>query len=141
MKRRAVIIDMDNTICENVTNRPWYGPGAASGMTKDAPRLDLINMIRSYCNKYDIDILILTGRHSGSEEQVTLEWLDRYWIYPSNIYTRDLEDFSKAEVYKEKVYSDKIEPVYDVLMVFEDDPKCVEMFENKGLLVLQPHKI
>ena len=45
MKPKAIIVDMDGTICENVTGRPWYGEGAADGMLKDEPYTDIINLI------------------------------------------------------------------------------------------------
>lgn len=63
MKQKAIIVDMDDTICENVTDRPWYGKGAAEGMLEDEPKTDLINMIRAYCDQYDVELLVLTGRH------------------------------------------------------------------------------
>lgn len=138
MKPQAIIVDMDGTICENVTGRPWYGEGAAEGMLEDKPYTNIINMIRSYCDQYYLDLLILTGRHKGIEEAATLEWLDNNWFYPDKIFARDLNDYSKTVVYKEKVYETEIKPNYDVVMVFEDNNACVQMFRNKGLLVLQP---
>lgn len=138
MKPKAVIVDMDGTICENVTGRPWYGKGAAEGMLKDKPYTNIIDMIRSYCDQYCLDLLVLTGRHKGIEEAATHKWLDDNWFNPDKIFARDLNDYSKTVVYKEKVYETEIKPNYDVVMVFEDNNACVQMFRNKGLLVLQP---
>lgn len=138
MKRKAIIVDMDDTICENVTDRPWYGKGAAEGMLEDEPKTDLINMIRAYCDQYDVELLVLTGRHKGLEEAATLKWLDDNWLHPDEIFARDKNDYSKTADYKEKVYTEEIEPYYNVLMVFEDSNSCVQMFRDKGLLVLQP---
>lgn len=138
MKQKAIIVDMDDTICKNVTNRPWFGRRAAEGMLEDEPRTDLINMIRAYCDQYDVKLLILTGRHKGLEEAATLKWLDDNWLRPDKIFSRDVNDYSKAAVYKERVYTEQIEPYYNVLMVFEDSNSCVQMFRDKGLLVLQP---
>lgn len=138
MKQKAIIVDMDDTICENVTGRPWYGRTAAEGMLEDEPKTDLINMIRAYCDQYDVELLVLTGRHKGLEEAATLKWLDDNWLRPDKIFTRDRTDYSKAADYKERVYTEQIEPYYNVLMVFEDSNSCVQMFRDKGLLVLQP---
>lgn len=138
MKRKAIIVDVDGTISENVIGRPWYGKGAAKGMLEDKPYTNIINMIRSYCDKYELDLLILTGRHKGAEEKATLEWLNNNWLNPDKIFVRDLKDYSKTAVYKEKVYEEKIKPFYDIVMVFEDNNSCVQMFRSKGLLVLQP---
>lgn len=138
MKQKAIIVDIDGTISENVTGRPWFGKGAAEGMLKDKPYTNIINMIRSYCDEYELELLVLTGRHKGSEEKATLEWLDNNWFNPDKIFARDLKDYSKTAVYKEKVYEEKIKPYYDVVMVFEDNNACVQMFRSKGLTVLQP---
>lgn len=138
MKQKAIIVDIDGTISENVTGRPWYGKGAAEGMLEDEPRTDLINMLRAYLNEYYLDLLVLTGRHEGIEEAVTKKWLDDNWFRPDKIFFRSKDDYSKAALYKEKVYTEEIEPYYDVLMVFEDDDSCAKMFRDKGLLVLQP---
>lgn len=138
MKKRAIIVDMDGTICMNITGRPWYGKGAAEGMLLDEPRSNLIGMIKSYCNQYNVELLILTGRHKGAEEEATLKWLYKNLLYPNKIFSRDLKDSSKTTVYKEKVYEEMIKPYYNVVMVFEDNNSCVQMFRDKGLLVLQP---
>lgn len=139
MKPKAVIVDLDGTICENVTRRPWYGKGAAEGMLTDAPYTDVINMIKAYCQEFDLDILILTGRNDTPEiRQATLEWLGRNKFYHHKLYMRRPKDFSKSAIFKERVYEEQIKPKYDIVMIFEDNNSCVEMFREKGLLVLQP---
>lgn len=102
MKPRAIIVDLDGTICKNVTGRPWYGKGAAEGMLKDEPYRDIIDMINTYSSTYELRVIILTGRHQGKELDAT-----KYWLYVNNvnydiIYTRDFRDYSKSAVYKEK---------------------------------------
>lgn len=139
MKKKAVIVDMDGTICENVTDRPWYGKGAAEGMLKDMPYTDIINMLRTYLEEYEIQLLILTGRNDTPEiRQATIEWLEKNWFHPDKLFMRKPGDYSKTVIYKEKVYTEQIAPYYDILMVFEDNNACVKMFRDNGLLVLQP---
>lgn len=138
MKKKAIIVDLDGTICENVTGRPWYGKGAAEGMLNDKPCTDIINLIDCYSCKYDLEILILTGRHKGEELEATKKWLYKNSFYYSEIFAREPNDYSKATLYKEKVYGELIKPNYDVVMVFEDNNACVKMFRDKGLTVLQP---
>lgn len=138
MKKKAIIVDMDGTICENVTGRPWYGKGAAEGMLEDRPYTDIINLIDSYAYKYDLQVIILTGRHKGEELEATKKWLDKNSFFYDKIYARDLNDYSKTVVYKERVYESEIKSNYDVIMVFEDEDACVQMFRDKGLIVLQP---
>lgn len=137
MKPRAIIVDLDGTICKNVTGRPWYGKGAAEGMLKDEPYRDIIDMINIYSSTYELQVIILTGRHQGKELDATKHWLYVNDVNYDIIYTRDSRDYSKSAVYKEKVYTEEIEPYYDVVLVFEDDESCVEMFKSKGLTVLK----
>lgn len=139
MKKKAIIVDMDGTICENVTGRPWYGEGAADGMMTDAPYTDIINMLRTYLENYEIQLLILTGRNGTKDVRAaTLAWLETNWFYPDRLFMRRPGDYSKTAAFKEKTYVEKIEPYYDVVMVFEDNNACVQMFRDKGLIVLQP---
>lgn len=139
MKKKAIIVDMDGTICENVTGRPWYGEGAADGMMTDAPYTDIINMLRTYLENYEMQLLILTGRNDTKDVRAaTLAWLETNWFYPDKLFMRKPGDYSKTAAFKEKTYVEKIEPYYDVIMVFEDNNACVQMFRDKGLLVLQP---
>lgn len=139
MKKRAIIVDMDGTICENVTGRPWYGKGAAEGMLDDEPCKGVIDVIESYTYNWEnTKVLILTGRHVGKELKATEKWLEKYGFEYDKIFARDLNDFSKTAIYKERVYEEQIKPYYDVVAVFEDSNSCVKMFRDKGLLVLQP---
>ena len=136
MKKKAIIVDIDGTISENVTNRPWFG--SPERMLEDKPYENIINLISAYSYVYKLDVLILTGRHQGKELDVTKEWLKKNSFLYDEIFARDLKDFSKTAIYKEKVYEEKIKPCYDIIMVFEDNNSCVQMFRNKGLTVLQP---
>lgn len=139
MKKKAIIVDIDGTISENVTGRPWYGKGAAEGMLEDKPYTNIIDMIRVYCDEYNTQLLILTGRNDTPEiRQATLEWLGRNWFNPDKLFMRKPRDYSKTVVFKEKTYIEQIEPYYDIVMVFEDNNSCVQMFRDKGLIVLQP---
>lgn len=106
MKRKAIIVDIDGTISENVTGRPWYGKGAAEGMLEDKPYTDLINLINSYSCDCHIQVLILTGCHQGKELEATKEWLNDNCVFYDEIFARDLRDFSKTAAYKEKVYEE-----------------------------------
>ena len=66
------------------------------------------------------------------------KWLNKNSFYYDEIFARDLNDYSKTAIYKEKVYEENIKPNYDVVMVFEDSNSCVKMFRDKGLIVMQP---
>lgn len=137
-KQKAIIVDIDGTISNNVTGRPWFGKGAAEGMLLDEPYINIMDLIDAYAYLYKLEVLILTGRHKGKETDATIDWLHKNSFNYDRLFSRDLNDYSKTFEYKEKVYEEQIKPNYDVVMVFEDNNSCVQMFRGKGLTVMQP---
>ncbi len=134
-KEHAIIVDIDGTLCYNITQRPFYGEDCAKQIKDDIPFEDTINLV----NNYDAKVIILTGRNkdNGVKEE-TIKWLDRYIYVPYTLYMRDDDDFSPGVEFKKNVYEQKIKPDYYVDFVLEDSPKIVKMYRDLGLTVLQP---
>ena len=107
-------------------------------MLNDKPCTNIMNLIDCYSYNYDLEVLILTGRYKGEDLEATKKWLYKNSFYYSEIFAREPNDYSKATLYKEKVYEELIKPNYDIVIVFEDNNDCVKMFRDKGLIVLQP---
>lgn len=103
MKQKAIIVDINGTISNNVTGRPWFGKGAAEGMLSDEPYINIMDLIDAYAYLYKLEVLILTGRHKGEETDATIDWLHKNSFVYNRIFSRDLNDYSKTFEYKEKV--------------------------------------
>ena len=137
----AVIVDLDATLCFNTSGRPFYGNGCAEGIKDDVPCKKMIATLKSL---KDVYILFVTGRE-GTPEIVTAtkNWLTTYGFEKSvrdgNVYFRPEKDYSKGNICKKSIYEEKIRGKYNILAVFDDSPKCVEMYRKEGLLVLQPN--
>lgn len=135
-KPKCIVIDMDSTMCFNVTKRPWFGEGAAEGMIDDVPNTGVCEMIRQLQDYYDI--IVATGRDT-SQEEVTKQWLAKQGIRPDDFYFRTNGDFRKSVVVK-KEQIEKILETYDIVSIFEDCEPIVQMYREMGLTVLQPNK-
>jgi predicted kinase len=137
---KAVICDLDGTVCLNTSGRPFYGKGAAEGMINDAPFNELLTLIRHYCEEEDAQLIIVTGREDTPEiRQATLDWLDVNWFFPDKLIMRPNGDYCSAVDFKLRVYNEQILGKYFVTMVFEDNSDCVKMYRDLGLIVLQPN--
>ena len=135
-KPKCIVIDMDSTVCFNMSKRPWYGEGAAEGMVNDVPNTGVCDIIRQLQEQYLI--VVATGRDT-SQEEVTKQWLARQGINVDEYFFRTNGDYRKGvEIKKEEITS--ILEKYDIVAIFEDCEPIVQMYRDMGLTVLQPNK-
>ena len=130
----CIIVDMDGTLCFNVTGRPFYGDNEK--MLDDAPCIDLIeliNRLRSFCR-----VIILTGRDESARE-VTEKWLKDHNVVYDSLIMRKIGDYRSSDIVKKELYEQYILDNYNVWLVLEDSQKCVNMWRNEGLTCLQPN--
>lgn len=135
-KPKCIVIDMDSTVCFNMSKRPWFGEGAAEGMVDDVPNTGVCDIIRQLQEQYLI--VVATGRDT-SQEEVTKQWLARQGINVDEYFFRTSGDYRKGvEVKKEEITA--ILEKYDIVAIFEDCEPIVQMYRDMGLTVLQPNK-
>lgn len=135
-KPKCIVIDMDSTICFNVSKRPWYGEGAAEGMVNDVPNTGVCDIIKQLQEQYLI--IVATGRDT-SQEEVTKQWLAKQGINVAEYFFRTNGDYRKGiEIKKEEITA--ILEKYDIVAIFEDCESIVQMYRDMGLTVLQPNK-
>ena len=136
-KKDCIIVDMDSTLCVNLTKRPFYTDDWADKCLYDTPLIGPISIVRSQKMTGTCDIIIITGRREEGRTQ-TEEWLKTYNVPYDRLYMRGTNDFTKGDAFKEKILKTFILPKYNVLFAIDDDDKCVKMFRNNGLICLQP---
>lgn len=135
-KPKCIVIDMDSTVCFNMSKRPWFGEGAAEGMINDVPNTGVCDIIRQLQEEYLI--VVVTGRDT-SQEEVTKQWLAKQGINVDEYFFRTNGDYRKGvEVKKEEITA--ILEKYDIVAIFEDCEPIVQMYRDMGLTVLQPNK-
>lgn len=136
-KKDCIIVDIDSTLCVNLTKRPFYTDDWADKCLYDTPLIGPISIVRAHKMTGTCNIIILTGRREDGRAK-TEEWLKTYNVPYDRLYMRGENDFTKSEVFKEKILKTFILPKYNVLFAIDDDDKCVKMFRNNGLICLQP---
>ena len=135
-KPKCIVIDMDSTMCFNVTKRPWYGDGAAEGMLNDIPNTGVVEIVRELAKLYPV--VVATGRDT-TQAEVTKEWLTKQGIEVDKYFFRTPRDYRKGVEVKKEQITDILEE-YDIVAIFEDCEPIVQMYREMGLTVLQPNK-
>jgi hypothetical protein len=135
-KPKCIVIDMDSTMCFNVTKRPWFGEGAAEGMINDVPNTGVCDVVRQLQEQYLV--VVATGRDT-SQEEVTKQWLAKQGINVDEYFFRTYGDYRKGVVVKKEQIETILEK-YDIVSIFEDCEPIVQMYREMGLTVLQPNK-
>ena len=136
-KKDCIIVDMDSTLCVNLTRRPFYTDDWADKCLYDSPLIGPISIVRAQKMTGTCDVIILTGRREEGRAQ-TEEWLKTYNVPYDRLFMRGESDFTKSDTFKEKILETFILPKYNVLFAIDDDNKCVKMFRRNGIICLQP---
>lgn len=135
MKRKAIIVDIDGTIAEKYFWRNYYEYDKVELDTPIQWVIDIIELFSYY--QPSLEIIFLTGRKEGSRK-VTREWIKKNTIIQDFLLLMRPDDDKRLDyVVKKEIYLRDIEPEYEVIAVFEDGRRNVEMFRELGLLTFQ----
>lgn len=139
-KTAAIVVDMDATLCLNITGRPFYGEGAAEGMVNDEPITEVCDMIRTLHRSGEYSLIVLSGREDTPEiREATETWLHNHDLWPTEVLLRSIGDYSKGEICKKKLIEYVLKS-YNVKLIIDDNNRCVQMYRDMGLTVLQPNE-
>jgi predicted kinase len=129
----CVICDLDGTLALHQGRHPYEWDKISTD--KMDSRLQLM-LMKLHANNQS-EIIFVTGRNAEAR-QATIEWLDKHLgIKDYKLYTKEPNEYTSGEVYKERIYHEYIENKYNVLCVFEDSDRCVLMWRKLGLLTCQ----
>ncbi len=81
-------------------------------------------------------VLIVTGR-DGLAKTKTIEWLSKHDVHYDELFMKGENDQRKDVIVKREIYDNFIKDKYNVLFVYEDRSKVVEMWRALGLKVMQ----
>lgn len=130
---------MDGTIANNehrqswVKQKPKNWDAYNASMHLDLPIQPVIDTISTLSLIYKI--IICTGRQEDKRE-VTLAWFRKHGLYPyiTEMLMRKTKDYRDDTVVKEEMLKE-IQERYEVIGVFEDRVKVVDMWRSHGLFV------
>ena len=131
-KEDAVIFDLDGTLAHNNGKRGYFDWTKVEIDDHD----EIIREILYSFELNDYKILIVSGRDGASLEP-TERWLIKNAIEYDGIFLRPEGDYRKDTVVKTEIYEQYIKPKYNVLCVFEDRKKVVDMWRGLGIKCLQ----
>lgn len=137
-----VIVDLDGTLCDNTerskdlddtSKASWDLFFSRAG--EDRPIDSIVNYVKSISDRYNIDII--TGRPKTIRD-ITIKWLKIYDIKFDTLWMRDPSDRRYSAEYKHaKLLKLKsIFPLDVFRLAIEDDPECIEMYQDAGLKVI-----
>lgn len=139
---KAVIVDIDGTICDNRTALPYLFPEDGSGKDWDAFYKET-----SACPTFAVAIgwvgarfvegyklVVITGR-SEKYRDLTVDWLNRNLTLPfDGPFMRSKGDYRPSDEMKRETY-ERLSSHYDFQRAIEDDPKVIELWKSLGLKV------
>ena len=129
----AIICDIDGT----VALRTGRSPFDYSKIKEDIfdPRM---KEVLKFFEKNGVEILFVSGRESKDNCEVdTLDWLCDNDFPHAKLIMRKFGDHRNDAVAKKEIYDQYIKDNYNVLCVFDDRDRVVEMWRNEGLLCNQ----
>lgn len=140
----AVICDIDGTVAW-MQDRSPYDRTTVSTDKADPRMFQLLQILMDA----DVYILFVSGRE-GTEQcrRDTEEWIKQYLInYHVNkisgeydkfmLFMRKPKDYRPDEIIKKEIYENQIKDNFDIVAVFDDRNKVVNMWRNIGMLCCQ----
>lgn len=131
------IADLDGTLCNVTHRRQWVASQPKNwdawnaGIEHDAPNIAVLEALNALANKFDI--VLVSGR--GSEyRKPTIEWLRAHNVQFSNLFMRTEGDQRADDVIKTEL-ADEVEKTYQILGVFDDRKRVVDMWIKRGIFV------
>lgn len=131
----CIICDLDVTLAMHMGR----GPLDYDELMTDKVDPRLRDILKTYMCNFDTQVIFITGR-TDSARDLTIQWLKSKEVnLGSNwrLFTRPNHCFVPGEEFKLDIYNKHIKNKYNVICVFEDSNKCVNMFREQGLLVCQ----
>lgn len=130
----CIICDLDGTLALHTGRHPFEWNKIETD--KIDPRLKII--LSTYMT-VGIKVFFVTGRPDEAKE-ATVKWLIDNGLTLTDkwqLFTRENNDRRPSEEYKKEIYETHILNQYNVISVFEDHTRCVEMYRSLGLLTCQ----
>lgn len=135
-KKKAIICDLDGTLAVHQGRDAFDYEKCDTDLCE--PRLVQL-LFDLY--KQDYSIIFFSGREKiGNCEQKTISWIEANYGGEYQLYMREEKDHRPDQIVKEEMYHKYVEPYYNVIAVFDDRNKVVDMWRKElGLFTCQTY--
>ncbi len=137
--KKCFVFDLDGTICDVrhrrqfVATKPRNWDAWNAGLVNDTPNVSVQKVFQALRNDQDIELIIVSGRSDDYKEQ-TIKWLTDNDIFYDEIYMRKYKDHRDDAIVKAEI-ADEIEKTHNILAVFDDRKRVVDMWIKRGIWV------
>ena len=134
MKQKAIIFDLDGTLCEL-----W---DSANPYNHDGEEVLIYGMSRIYSSMkfwYDTRLIIMTWRKRKEYWVTTVNWLEKNSIEFDKLIMQEWNTAEKNHIYKEKELI-KLQERYDIVAMVDDNPDLIPVCKKLWILLLTVHR-
>lgn len=128
----AIIVDIDGTVAL-MNNR---GPYDFDKVDTDLVNTPVKKVIDAMISDHITVVIFCSGREDLYRKK-TVKWMDKNDILHDFLYMRETGDKRNDSVVKQEIYDNKIKGKYNILAVFDDRQRVVDMWRQNGLPVFQ----
>lgn len=130
-KKDAYIFDLDGTVAHTNGNRHIFD---YSSVFKDTVDVSVGNVLIALKNM-GFHIVFVSGRNNSSDcYSETVRWIKEHFGFQEvELIIKESNSFEKDVKFKSRVYKDILAPKYNILGVFEDRLRVVEMWRDLGV--------
>jgi hypothetical protein len=135
-KSTAIMVDLDNTLCDTthrehfVKDKNWgvfFKHCGGDGLYSEIKRQ--IDMEFST----GTSVVLCSGRPDGDCREKTEQWLTKNEIHYTSLKMRPTGNYKKDDITKAMLYRYEIKPYYDILYVLDDRNCVVQKWRDMGL--------
>lgn len=131
-KINAVICDLDNTLALLNGRNPYD----ITNCYQDQLNIVISDLLRIYKHARQNAILIVSGRSEEGRKD-TFKWLLDNGVPFDELFMRPVGEKSSGYELKKIILNRTILNTYNVIFALEDDPRCVNMYRENGVVCFQ----
>lgn len=132
----CIIYDIDGTVSITGNRNPY---DASKALEVDKPNKTVIDVILSYFHHTNTSLFAMTGREE-KHRKVTSDFICKKTPLGEvtlNLFMRKDGDYRGDEIVKKELYEKYIKGKFNVLVVFDDRNKVVDMWRKEGIHCFQ----
>ena len=123
--KKALLIDVDGTVALRNTRNPFDW----SRISEDSPNLQVIDVVKRLAST-GLELIFITGRGQRLHGTTSV-WLAKHVGTPFTLFCRTDKDLRRDEIIKREIFEEEILGKYEIVAVFDDRNRVVEMWRNQ----------